>query len=237
MVLKLLFFNKWDTTMAKVLVDCIFEGAVFNGPLWDAELLEKCRQTVQARIFIPWRIQSAIDLGGCGSLNYGGLKILNDVDPLPPFSRKSLPSNTTIQKTARQLESYASTLIPFQSQLTTHGPLCHFLFEPLVWHLVKSFSLERYARADGPGDPLEIAGTLDGAQLTDNINHLLGGFKIFDKRAVDPLTNTPLFLKSNYQSRDHCFPAIMLLSKDTSEVYETTFKIFFDFLKLKCKIT
>jgi hypothetical protein len=102
------------------------------------------------------------------------------------------------------------------------------VFEPLVQHLAKAFSLDQYAK-EGSVAPLpQIGGTLDGAKLTNNLHHLLGGFKILNERAMDPNSNQPLFLIGKLQSRDNCFPAIILLARDNKEIYETVFKRSFD---------
>ncbi len=218
-VLRMMMHKKWDTTIFKVLLDTVFECKIFSGPLWENCLLIRCRKKGREEIFLPWRVQRPIDMSGAGTLNYGGLEVLNEMDPLPRFSQKCIPSPATIRKVARALEEYAQTLLPFEYTLTDYGPLYYFKFEPLLRHLLKTSSLEEYARADGTGEPVVLGATLNGAKLTNNIQHLLGGFKLCDERAKDPLTNTPLFLNGkNFQSRENCFPAIMLLSKDTKEV-------------------
>ncbi len=229
-LLKILLHQKWETTQAKHLLDAIFTGGIFNGSLWKSELLARCRKEVNQRIFKPWLIQKAIDVGHAGSLNYGGLELLNKIDPLPKRSRRCLPSSTSVRRCARELEDYAKSLLPYEHSLTTYGPLYYFVFEPLVRHLAKSFSLDQYAKEGSNAPPPQIAGTVDGAKLTNKLHHLLGGFKVLDQRAMDPNSNLPLFLDGKFQSRDNCFPAIILLARDNKEIYQTVFKRFFDFL-------
>lgn len=94
-------------------------------------------------------------------------------------------------------------------------------FEAIMRHLLKPYNLEKkYAKEEGLREPVMWAFMLDGAKITNNLQHLFAGCKIVDKRAMDPLTNTPFLLNSNYESRDSCFSMIMLMSNDKKEVYK-----------------
>jgi hypothetical protein len=54
---------------------------------------------------------------------------------------------------------------------------------------VRLFGLDEYAN----NGSIEMAITVDAAQLDDNASHVTIGFKIVDKRARDPIKKTDLF--------------------------------------------
>jgi hypothetical protein len=76
-----------------------------------------------------------------------------------------------------------------------------------------------------------VSHTLDGAALTNYLSHLLAGMKIVDARATDPTTNKPLFLNTNFQSRELCFPFKILFASDSDDAYHVAMSDFFSFFK------
>jgi hypothetical protein len=40
---------------------------------------------------------------------------------------------------------------------------------------------------------------MDGAQLTNELGHVIGGIKVVDERAVDPLSGVPLSVSGKFQ--------------------------------------
>ena len=67
---------------------------------------------------------------------------------------------------------------------------------------------------------MKLAITLDGADLSWNVQHVTCGIKIVDPHAVNPLTGIPIGLEG-VQSREFCFPCKILLTKDTKALYQT----------------
>ena len=98
-----------------------------------------------------------------------------------------------------------------------------FHYSKLLDFLLKIFHLDRIAREEGN---VKIAITLDGADLSRNIQHVTCGIKIVDPRAVNPMTGIPIGLEG-VQSRDLCFPCKILLTKDTKALYQSHFADFF----------
>ena len=77
---------------------------------------------------------------------------------------------------------------------------------------------------------VEIAIIIDGANLSKRLSHVTAGIKVIDKYAKDPLTGN-YFLKyatdpdgndvfqGGYQTRDNCYPFLVLMAKETYKVY------------------
>ena len=62
--------------------------------------------------------------------------------------------------------------------------------------------------------------SLDGASITKNLGHVLGGFKVAGPSAVCPMTGDHLLqnpTEMNAQSRNLCFPLKMIMGKETKE--------------------
>ena len=99
-----------------------------------------------------------------------------------------------------------------------------FDFNKLLRFILEMFQLDEIARTTGG---MKIAITLDGADLSQNIQHVTCGIKVVDPRAVNPITNIPLGLEG-VQSRENCFSFKIHLTKDSKTLYRTHFKDFFN---------
>ena len=97
-----------------------------------------------------------------------------------------------------------------------------FDYAKLLTFLLKMFKLDIIAVREGG---VQIAITLDGEDLSWNIQHVTCGVKICDPRAVNPITGIPIGCEG-VQSREYCFPFKVLLAKDTKVLYQTHFKSF-----------
>ena len=93
--------------------------------------------------------------------------------------------------------------------------------------LLKMFKLNIIAREEGN---VKIASTIDGADLSRNVQHVTCGVKIVDPRAINPMTGIPIGLEG-VQSRDFCFPVKILLTKDSKALYKSHFSDFFSWTK------
>ena len=98
-----------------------------------------------------------------------------------------------------------------------------FDYSKLLNFLLNLFKLEQIARREGN---VSISITLDGADLSQNIQHVMCGVKNCDPHAVNPITGIPIGLEG-IQSREFCFAFKMLLAKDTKALYQSHFKSFF----------
>jgi hypothetical protein len=77
---------------------------------------------------------------------------------------------------------------------------------------------------------LNFAASLDGAQLTRHIGHIMAGLKVRDRAARDPITGNPLLA----QSRDLVFPLELHLCKETKDTTQE-FGEFFDYFLNKAE--
>ena len=99
-----------------------------------------------------------------------------------------------------------------------------FDYSKLLDFILKTFLLDQIAREEGN---VKLIVTLDGADLSRNVQHATCGIKIVDPHTVNTLTVVPIGLEG-VQSRDFCFPCKILLTKDTKALYQTHFS---DFVK------
>ena len=90
---------------------------------------------------------------------------------------------------------------------------------------------------------IEITISLDGADLTRTVSHIMVGIKIIDLFArngkdsdyilkTKNLPDGSIVIDSGYQSRQNCVPFLITLVKDNSATYENKYlKEFFSFFK------
>jgi len=83
---------------------------------------------------------------------------------------------------------------------------------------------------------MELAFTLDSADLMKSLGHVTAGIKLINHHTHDPITGAPLFLHDlggnlldGLQSQDACFPFKLIMVKDTAQLYNTAFQDFFAF--------
>ena len=88
------------------------------------------------------------------------------------------------------------------------------------------FKLHRIAVTEGK---VKISVTVDGADLSQNTQHVTAVIKILDPRTTNPLTGIPLGFEG-VQGREFCFPVKILLAKDTKCLYKTHFTDFFEWV-------
>jgi hypothetical protein len=116
-----------------------------------------------------------------------------------------------------------------------NGECYRFKFECVVRMLLETFGLTEIAITEGG---VQIAITLDGAELFDNASHVMGGAKITDKRARDPSHGLgPIdgemahSLLGKIQTRDACACLKILFGKDNKTTYDDDFSDMFEFAK------
>ena len=107
------------------------------------------------------------------------------------------------------------------------------------YHQYLEFLLDKYGVLDLINDPnttepLQVAVTFDGAKVSRFLGHVTGGFKLVDKRFINPKTGEFLFGDSRIekvQSHVHCFPIKVAFAKDTKDLYRLEYSDLFRFLK------
>lgn len=172
----------------RVLCKVLFEQCVFGEEETRSVLTSVVRKYVRSEVFVPWKVLKAMDLAPKGSLNYQGLEILRGVEGLDKWEQGSLPARSTVQKQGRKMYEVGQQIIPIKAVDCDLGEMFMFEYEPKLRLILKTFGLETVAASSS----IELAITLDGAELCDNLSHLTAGVKVVDKRAIDPRTKRPL---------------------------------------------
>jgi hypothetical protein len=167
-----------------------------------------------------------------GSLNYAAIEILRAIENLVgnKWFRGIIPSPTTIRKAAKKVEAKADEIgLKTRKLLTPQGEGVEFLDKGKVIQLIH----DAYGLTDvGKERPLEVAITTDGSMLCHLVNLVMVGYKMVDPAARHPLTGKrlldPTDPKSIFQSRDLCFPLLLMLGQETKEMYSENIKPVYD---------
>ena len=85
-----------------------------------------------------------------------------------------------------------------EATTTIDGFACNYE-KLLVYSILKMYGLYNIAKNENE-PPVELAITLDGADLSRLSSHVTAGIKILDLRAVDPVTKIPIGLLNNKKS-------------------------------------
>jgi hypothetical protein len=100
-----------------------------------------------------------------------------------------------------------------------------FDIQKLCTYLVHHFGLDEFAK----NGSIEMAITVDAAQLDDNVTRVTIGFKIVDKKARDPITKKLIYSElQNMQSGQWYFLIMTILAKDSKDTYNHFHKPIFD---------
>ena len=168
-----------------------------------------------------------MDLSG-GVLNQSSINVLRKVEGMGKYGRDGyMCSTNTIKKIQKLVHDEMKKICPYVVIDADGIDGIKFNYDKLLDFILKIFKLDQIATEKGL---VKMAITLDGADLSRNIQHVTCGIKIVDPRAVNPLTGIPIGLEG-VQSRDYCFPFKILLTKDSKTLYQTHLKDFFDWTK------
>jgi hypothetical protein len=226
--------------LAEKLADVV-RGEAYGG-LCGTHLHSKYCQEIQAAN--PYRdamnVCRVMDLGS-GQLNISGIEMLRkgiegDEHGKVKYGGGWLTTKYYIQQAQNKVHGVAQKVIPFEEIPTPDLDGVAFKvgngddFSKILMFILEMFQLDHIAR-DPTQPPVQLACTLDGADISRFVSHVTAGIKILDPRAIDPMTNLPIGLAGSkkVQSRDLCFPFKMILTRDTKSLYQEHFKDFFDF--------
>jgi hypothetical protein len=122
------------------------------------------------------------------------------------------------------IEDAASEVIPFKM---LDGDVDGWEADYGKWLI---YVLDLYQLLEVAKDPLkprvELATTLDGVQISDNITIVVAGMKVTDPRAIDPRTGEYVSL---FQSPSLCIPLKIVVTPDTKATYNEYFANLFLF--------
>jgi hypothetical protein len=220
-------------TRAEFLCNVLFDGLIYTKHM-AGSIHQRFRKFMRS-IYSPWKVMRAIDTGNSVGFNLGCIDTFRSIEQLAFYEQGSICSSQTVKRAGDELEEYAqSNHLSFKEIDTPHGPGIEFDMEQLVRLIVTSYGLTDIAVATGG---VELAWTLDGAKITNRAGHICGGFKLVDRRAIDSLTGSPMFLATDanssvkVQSRDNCFVAKLIFGRETAKAVQECFSSCHDFVK------
>jgi hypothetical protein len=143
-----------------------------------------------------------------------------------------LPEVKQIQRVQRKLNSYLNDVIPIQLEPTRETG--NFDYRLYLDFLLQRFGLLELMNDPSTTEPVQVAVTFDGGKVSRFLGHVTGGFKLVDKRCINPKSGALLFGENgseNVQSHVNCFPVKVAFAKDTKDLYQVEYSDFFLFLK------
>ncbi len=96
-----------------------------------------------------------------------------------------------MQRAQKNLNAHLQDVIPMTVDAVNESG--GFDFKLYLEHTLSKFGLLELVNDPSTTDPVKIAVTFDGGLISRFLGHVTGGFKLVDKRCVDPKTGLPLF--------------------------------------------
>jgi hypothetical protein len=156
-MLSKLFPGKHPSTKAKLLIDEIVSGRLYNG---DAKnIIMSYVHSYIKDLFRPWRVLKAGDLSAIGAFKTSTVKALNEV-----IDREKLglfPSPSTVDGARAKLDNYSFEMIGYEHRDTVYGEVFFLNFEKALQFLLKSCQLHDLATRGC----VKISLAIDGADL------------------------------------------------------------------------
>ena len=217
-----------EENLGKILANVCF--TIFDG-VAHSFLITTAKQWLRKNVYSPWRIARLMDIHG-GALNLAGIELLRSLETnnIKYFQGSLLPSSACIKRECATLEAIGAVKAPFELLGHATGESIKFDYGKVLSLIIKAYKMHD----TGLERSLRFAESIDGANLTKHITHVMAGLKINDKSAVCPLTNVPLFSGDliKLQSRTTCFPLQIHLGKETEKMYELFAPMFNFFTKV-----
>jgi len=208
---------KFGKVLAKVTYS--FADGVAHDPA-----IRLAKEWLRCNVFSPWHIARVMDLNG-GTLNLKGYDLIRKLE----LRDWLLPSPSSIQRVFALVEVAGDKHAPFELKKKPGGEAIVFNYEKVVALVVASFGLAGAAMLRG----VRLAQSIDGANLTRTLCHVMAGIKMNDPGAINPLTREPLFAANigvGVQSRNVVFPMQIQMGRETDAMYDD-FKPMFDFMQ------
>jgi hypothetical protein len=228
--------GSWLRTKVRRLSETVW-NEIFNGEC-GTYLLDKARRLVNAEnpYSCAEEIAKVMDLNA-GVLNISAYELLRegvegDEEGKIDYGGGILASKYYVKKAMREIEDAAAEVLPYSFVNYEGIDGIVFEYDKMLDYIIKMFQLDGIAR-DANAPKVQIAITLDGADLSRNITHVTAGIKIIDPRAIDPRSGLPIGMEGStkVQSRELCFVFKIVLAKDNKNLYNTMFNDFFYWFK------
>jgi hypothetical protein len=203
--------------IGKELATLVFD---YSDAVCHEALITKSKSWLRTNVFTCYNILKEMDLAG-GTLGYEGIEILRAAETKrAKYYRGSvIPSIAEFKRTAKKVEKLGHCLAPFVLGLTDAGDKEAIDFQP-YWKIMGTVFRAFGLMGIGQAYSCLCVYALDGASITKNLGHVLGGFKVADPSAICPITGDLLLqnpAEMNAQSRSLCFPLKMIMGKETKE--------------------
>jgi hypothetical protein len=220
--------GKHNTTKAKVLVETIMNGKLFNGEAASA-VSEVTRQYIR-NLFRPWKLVKAGDISSVGSFKTSTINALRNV--VDENGMGYFPSATTVNRSRALLDNYGMEVVGYHHKDTKYGEVYYLNFENAFHLLLKACKLDELAQTTS----VKIALTVDGAALIKHRTHVSTGIKIMDERGVHPITGRPFILQQEdsaeiyvkVQTSEVCCVVVIADAIDNKHLYEDVFKEYYE---------
>jgi hypothetical protein len=223
---------KWKRKrVGKELASLVFE---YDNNVCLEALIAKSKAWLRKNVYTCYNILREMDRAG-GTLGYEGIEIIRSVETkkVKWYKGSLIPSIAEFKRTAKKVEQLAHSLAPFVLGLTTAGDKECINFLP-YWKIMgtvfRAFGLLGIGRLKS----ILCLFSLDGAKITKNLGHTMGGFKAADRSLRCPFTGELLLANpatSNAQSRSYVFPLYLMMGPETKESikeFEPMFKFMED---------
>lgn len=228
-----------NSNKASAVAKAIFDPALLDGIAIN-DVMNECKQWLRQNVFQPAAILKQMDLKG-GTLNYEGIKVLNDVETAGYTGEKRRVRNRLIctpaclKRVAKVLENEGNELCPFSHISTEFGEGIEFDYAKVTRLVINAFNLESAAKDRN----VNLSMSIDAAKVTKNICHTSAGLKVTDVQGRDPLKGMRSFISDqnslhDLQSQNNIFLMKIILTRETKE----SFKLFddlFQFFRLTTK--
>ncbi len=159
-------------------------------------------------------------------------KALYSVQKSFPKWAKVLPEVKQIQKAQKLLNEHLRNILPIHVE--PDQETARFEYRAFTEYVLSKYGLLDIIDDPNTTEPVKVAVTFDGAKISRFLSHVTGGFKLVDRRCINPKTGLFLFGESGHeklQSHIHCFPVKVAIAKDSKELYRVEYADFFAFLK------
>lgn len=232
--------KKWSKTICAELADCICSDSIYAGIL-EPILKQKMKPIIREEnpLDNAMALARKMDLSGV-TLNFEALHALWGMEQQQVVvggeNKKILHHGfichpKKVSAAMRSVNAAAQASIPFAHKWLDGGVECvQFDYEKLLTYSLKVFGL--YDRAKQVS--VMISPTLDGADISRNIQHVTAGVKFNDPNTIDPTSGLPIGLQDQscpVQSPELCTVWSMYLAKDNKHLYDTAFSDFFAFFR------
>jgi hypothetical protein len=106
-------------TRLRTVCEALFRSSIFGVEATKVVLAELYKKYVfceHQSLFAAWKVLRAIDTLAVGGLNHNGIETLQTVEKLKKYERGVLPSRSSVQRCAYELNEVGQQLIPFEKK-------------------------------------------------------------------------------------------------------------------------